>query len=60
MTRFDTVARLDLVRSLFRRALELWLVTDMVLFLEEQGYTVALRTCPTRISPRNLLIDARR
>ncbi|MBK8973719.1 MAG: methyltransferase [Hahellaceae bacterium] len=59
--RFESVARLDLVRSLFRRVLELWLVTDMALYLEEQGYSVTLQTyCPGRISPRNLLIDARR
>ena len=59
--RFETVTRLDLVRSLFRRCLELWLVLDMALFLEENGYVCRIsQFCPVDITPRNLLLDARR
>lgn len=55
------VRRHELLRHLFRRPLELWLVLDYALFLEEQGYRVRLGTfCPRRLTPRNLLLDARR
>lgn len=57
--RFQEVRRHELVRHLFRRPLELWLVLDYVLFLEEQGYDVRLGTfCERQLTPRNLLIDA--
>ena len=53
------VRRLQLVRHAFRRALELWLVLDLVMYLEEHGYKVTLTEfCERTISPRNLLIDA--
>jgi Methyltransferase domain len=59
--RFRETAALDLVRFLFRRPLEIWLVLDRVLFLEEQGYRVEFGTfCPATVTPRNLLIRARR
>jgi hypothetical protein len=59
--RLETVTRLDLVRSLFRRCMELWLVLDMALFLEENGYACRIsQFCPVDITPRNLLLDARR
>lgn len=59
--RFAQVSREDLVRQLFRRPLELWLVYDRCLYLEEQGYEVALRRfCPRQVTPRNLWIHARR
>ncbi|SFL87189.1 methyltransferase [Marinobacter zhejiangensis] len=55
------VRRHELVRHLFRRPLELWLVLDYGLYLEEQGYQVRLGTfCRRELTPRNLLIDARR
>ena len=59
--RFAEVAREDLVRQLFRRPLELWLAHDRCLYLEEQGYEVALHSfCPREVTPRNLWIHARR
>ncbi len=57
--RFREVSALDLVRFLFRRPLELWLVLDRALLLEEQGYAVRIGTfCASAISPRNLLLQA--
>ena len=51
--------RHELVRHLFRRPLELWVVLDYSMFLEEQGYDVRLGTfCERQLTPRNLLIDA--
>ena len=59
--RFAQVSREDLVRQLFRRPLELWLVLDRCLYLEEHGYAVSLRGfCPRHVTPRNLWIHARR
>lgn len=55
------VRRLELVRLAFRRALELWLVTDMAVCLEERGYRVVLGTfCAPALTPRNLRLSARR
>jgi len=55
------VRRLDLLRLAFRRPLEIWLALDRALFLERQGYRVTLSEfCPRRLTPRNLLISARR
>ncbi|WP_372613308.1 hypothetical protein [Halomonas sp.] len=55
------VSRLDLVRQLFRRPLEIWLMLDRVLYLEEAGFDVELGTfCERRLTPRNLLLRARR
>ena len=52
---------MELVRHLFRRPLELWLVLDRALFLQEQGYRVELREfCPRHLTPRNILIHAER
>lgn len=57
--RLAQVRRHELVRHLFRRPLELWLVLDYARFLEEQGYRVRLGTfCDRNLTPRNLLIDA--
>ncbi len=52
------VARsLGLVRSVFRRPLELWLVLDRALALAEAGRPVRLGTfCRREVTPRNLLI----
>jgi hypothetical protein len=55
------VRRLELVRLAFRRPLELWLVTDMAVYLEAHGYRVGLGAfCAPTLTPRNLLISARR
>lgn len=57
--RFAQVRRHELLRHLFRRPLELWLVLDYAVFLEEQGYRVRLGTfCDRSLTPRNLLLDA--
>lgn len=57
--RFSQVRRHELVRHLFRRPLELWMVLDYALFLEEQGYQVRLGTfCDRALTPRNILVDA--
>ena len=52
---------LELVQGLFRRPLELWLVLDMALFLQDQGFSVQLgEFCPQQLTPRNLLLVAER
>lgn len=54
------VMRLSLPRYAFRRALEMWMLLDMVCYLQEQDYEVRLEEfCDTRLTPRNLLICAR-
>ncbi|WP_448683363.1 methyltransferase [Pseudomonas nicosulfuronedens] len=59
--RLAQVRNLELVRGLFRRPMELWLVLDRALFLEEQGYRATLGAfCPSRMTPRNLLLLAER
>jgi hypothetical protein len=55
------VRNLELLRALFRRPLELWLLLDRALYLQEQGFAVRLGSfCPYRLSPRNLLLLAER
>ena len=57
--RYGDVARMELVRHLFRRPLEIWLGLDRALFLQEQGYRVELgEFCAKPMTPRNLLIRA--
>ncbi|HZX17454.1 MAG TPA: methyltransferase [Pseudomonas sp.] len=59
--RLAEVRNLELLRGLFRRPLELWLLLDRALFLQEQGYDVRLGTfCSHQQSPRNLLLLAER
>ncbi|OLF56578.1 methyltransferase [Pseudomonas chlororaphis] len=59
--RLAQVRNLELLRGLFRRPLELWLVLDRALFLQEQGYRVRLGLfCPAPLTPRNLLLLAER
>jgi hypothetical protein len=54
------VRSLALVRGLFRRPLELWLVLDRALFLQEGGRDVSVGTfCSPTLTPRNLLITSR-
>lgn len=46
-----------LVRSLFRRPLELWLVLDRALYLSEHGLTTQVGLfCERTLTPRNLLV----
>ena len=59
--RLAQVRNLELVRGLFRRPLELWLVLDQALFLQEQGFAVELgEFCAVELTPRNLLLLAYR
>lgn len=53
--------RIELVRHAFRRAIEVWLVLDRVLYLEQAGYDVSLSEfCHKSLTPRNILIQATR
>ena len=57
--RLAVVRNLELVRGLFRRPLELWLLLDRALFLQQHGYHVRLGIfCESHLSPRNLLLLA--
>jgi hypothetical protein len=53
--------RLSIVRHAFRRAIEVWLALDLAVYLEEQDYVVNVGSfCERQLTPRNLLISARR
>jgi hypothetical protein len=53
------VQRIELVRHLFRRPLELWLVLDKALYLQQHGYQCSItQLCDYQITPRNLLLQA--
>lgn len=53
------IFRLELLRRLFNRPLELWLVLDRALYLSEQGYQVNIsQFCDSQTTPRNLLLLA--
>lgn len=59
--RLTEVRNLELVRGLFRRPLELWLVLDRALFMVEQGYNVEVGSfCEPSLTPRNLMVLAER
>nr|WP_314524507.1 methyltransferase [uncultured Pseudomonas sp.] len=59
--RLAQVRNLELVRGLFRRPLEMWLVLDRALFLGENGYRVQVGTfCEPALTPRNLMVLAER
>ncbi|MFF7707488.1 methyltransferase [Pseudomonas sp. NPDC007930] len=59
--RLAQVRNLELLRNLFRRPLELWLVLDRALYLQEAGYQVQVGTfCPPALTPRNVMILAER
>lgn len=59
--RLAQVRNLELLRALYRRPLEIWLLLDRALFLQERGYRVqAGRFCEHRLTPRNLLLLAER
>ena len=51
--------RIELVRHIFRRAIELWLILDRALYLQQAGYEVRLSEfCEKSLTPRNILIQA--
>ena len=53
------VARLELLRQVFRRTLEAWLALDRVCYMLEGGYEVTLgEFCVKPLTPRNLMIKA--
>lgn len=57
--RLAEVRNLELLRALFRRPLEVWLLLDSALYLQEQGYAVQLgQFCDYSLTPRNLLLLA--
>ena len=57
--RLKLVQKIELVRHLFRRPLELWLALDKALYLQQHGYAVTLNElCDYHITPRNLLLSA--
>ncbi|WP_457436316.1 methyltransferase [Pseudomonas sp. TE3786] len=59
--RLAEVRNLELLRNLFRRPLEIWLLLDRALFLQQQGYAVRLgHFCVSHVSPRNLMLLAER
>ncbi|MCP5161147.1 MAG: methyltransferase [Hahellaceae bacterium] len=59
--RLAEVRNLELVRNLFRRPIEVWLILDRALFLEEHGYQVTISEfCSPELTPRNILILAER
>ena len=53
------ILRLEKVRLAFRKAMEYWLLLDRVLYLQECGYEVVIKTfCDETVTPRNALILA--
>tara|TARA_R110002111_G_scaffold108047_1_gene166673 strand:- start:360 stop:1601 length:1242 start_codon:yes stop_codon:yes gene_type:complete len=57
--RLAQVRNLELVRGLFRRPLEIWLLLDRALYLQDAGYRVQLgEFCAPSLTPRNLLLLA--
>lgn len=57
--RLAEVRNLEMVRNLFRRPLELWLVLDRALYLAERQFKVRVGTfCSPQLTPRNLMIVA--
>ena len=60
VARAKSARRLGLVRSIFRRAIELVVALDRAAFLAEHGYAVDIGLfSPRTITPRNILIRAR-
>lgn len=59
LERLRVVRALGLLRGLFRRSLESWIVLDRALYLEESGYRVQVgEFCHRDLTPRNLMIIA--
>jgi hypothetical protein len=51
--------KFGLLRRLFRRPIELWLVLDRALYLQENGYQTRMGSfCPRNVTPRNIAIIA--
>ena len=52
------VMRLQLLRQCFKRALELWLIMDMVVYLQAHGYNMKAHIfCPRSLTPRNIILE---
>jgi len=52
------VMRLQLLRSCFKRVLEMWLIMDMAVYLEDHGYQVNVAVfCERAVTPRNIMIE---
>ncbi len=59
--RLQRAQKLQVVRHGFRRAIEMWLVLDLALYLEQLGYVVELQQfCERQLTPRNILLRAER
>ncbi|MCX9156439.1 SAM-dependent methyltransferase [Niveibacterium sp. 24ML] len=59
--RLNVMMRRSAVRLAFRRVMELWLVCDLAEPLLGAGFEVGIREfCDRRLTPRNLLLSARR
>jgi hypothetical protein len=59
--RHRAARRLQLPRQACRRAIEVWLLHDLALALENDGFAVELhRFCPRPLTPRNVIVSARR
>jgi hypothetical protein len=51
--------KIELVRHLFRRPIEVWLILDRALYLQNHGYHVTVNEfCDKQVTPRNILIQA--
>ncbi|PAJ74858.1 methyltransferase [Pseudoalteromonas sp. NBT06-2] len=51
--------KIELVRHLFRRPIEIWLILDRALYLQNHGYHVYVNQfCDKQVTPRNILIQA--
>ncbi|WP_105213477.1 methyltransferase [Pseudoalteromonas sp. T1lg22] len=52
--------RIELVRHLFRRTIEVWLVLDRALYLQQANYRVDIfEFCESSLTPRNIFIEAK-
>jgi hypothetical protein len=59
--RHRAARRLQLPRLACRRAIEVWLLHDLALALENGGFEAELhRFCPRSLTPRNVIVSARR
>ena len=59
--RHRAARRLQLPRLACRRAIEMWLLNDLALALENDGFEARLhRFCPHTLTPRNVIVSARR
>jgi hypothetical protein len=59
--RHRAARRLQLPRLACRRAIEVWLLSDLALALESDGFEVDLhRFCAHTLTPRNVIVSARR